>query len=181
MSCSYGPVMRRRLAVAVALVGLLAAAVLVNAYPSPAATSGGDRVAAFGSNGYGELGDGTTTDRHAPATVSGLDGVRSVAAGGPRNAHSLAVTDNGAVFAWGDNRYGELGDGTTTERHVPVKVPLEGVFTAVASSSFHSLALRSDGTVWAWGQNNCGELGTVDDAAQAPPGDGRAGARTAEA
>lgn len=118
--------MRRRMATIV-VMGLLGP-LLLAAHTSAAATGRG-AVAAFGSNGYGELGDGTTTDRHAPAAVSGLDGVRSVAAGGPKNAHSLAVTDNGAVFAWGDNRHGELGDGTTTERHVPVKVPLEGVFT----------------------------------------------------
>jgi hypothetical protein len=95
---SYGPVMRRSLAAAVALVGLVAGA--VTAYPSPAATSGGDRAAALGSNTYGELGDGTTTDRNTPTAVSGLDGVRSVAAGGgARKSHSLAVTEGGTVFA----------------------------------------------------------------------------------
>ena len=69
------------------------------------------------------------------------------------------------MWAWGDNRFGQLGDGTTTSRLAPVQVTgLTGV-TQVAGGCAHSLALRSDGTVWAWGDNSAGELGrgTVTD------------------
>ena len=78
-------------------------------------------------------------------------------AGGLR--HNLAVMKDGTVWAWGDNLYGPLGDGTTTRSLVPVQVKnLSGV-TAVAAGWDHSLGLKSDGTVWAWGRNGSGQLG----------------------
>ena len=65
--------------------------------------------------------------------------------------HSLALRADGTVWAWGWNGYGQLGDGTTSDRLRPVPVPgLTGV-VAVAGGAFHSLALKGDGTVWAWG------------------------------
>jgi alpha-tubulin suppressor-like RCC1 family protein len=68
-------------------------------------------------------------------------------------------SNDGTVWAWGYNFFGQLGDGTTTQRTTPVQVPgLTGVI-AVAGSSYHSLAVRNDGTVWAWGNNGYGQLG----------------------
>jgi hypothetical protein len=88
--------------------------------------------------------------------VSGLSGVVAVAAG---ECHSLALKSDGTVRAWGYNYSGELGDGTTTTRYVPVMVSgLSGV-VAVAAGYCHSLALKSDGTVRAWGYNGYGQLG----------------------
>ena len=111
---------------------------------------------AWGYNASGQLGDGTTIERHAPVQVSGLSGVAAVACG---LANSLAVKSDGTVWAWGNNYYGQLGDGTTTERHAPVQVSgLLGV-AAVAGGDQHSLAVKFDGTVWAWGYNYCGQLG----------------------
>ncbi|MBI5299281.1 MAG: RCC1 repeat-containing protein, partial [Deltaproteobacteria bacterium] len=113
----------------------------------------------WGYNTYGQLGDGTTTERHTPVQVLGsLSGVTAIA-GGFSNNHSLALKSDGTVWAWGANDFGQLGDGTTTERHTPVQVSdLSGV-TAIAGGSVHSLALKSDGTVWAWGYNSNGQLG----------------------
>jgi uncharacterized delta-60 repeat protein len=111
---------------------------------------------AWGWNGVGQLGDGTTTDRHAPVQVRGLSGVVSVSAG-PWN--TLAVRGDGTVWAWGWNGVGQLGDGTTIDRHTPIQVPgLTGV-VAVAAGYYHSLALKGDGTVMAWGWNGVGQLG----------------------
>ena len=75
--------------------------------------------------------------------------------------HSLAVTSSGAVFAWGYNTDGELGDGSTTNSDVPVKVKLPGgkKVTAVAAGECNSLAVTSSGAVLAWGGNNFGQLG----------------------
>ncbi len=111
---------------------------------------------AWGNNGSGRLGDGTTTDRHTPVQVNGLSGVTAIAGGWH---YTIAMKSDGTVWAWGYNDYGQLGDGTTTERHTPVQVSgLSGV-VAIAGAQLHSLALKSDGTVWAWGENSAGQLG----------------------
>jgi alpha-tubulin suppressor-like RCC1 family protein len=113
-------------------------------------------VSAWGANGLGELGDGTTTSRLRPVAVSGLTGITHIAAG---RLHALALRSDGTVWAWGNNGDGELGDGTTTSRSVPERVPgLTGI-TQVAANWGDSYALRSDGTVWAWGNNAFGQLG----------------------
>jgi alpha-tubulin suppressor-like RCC1 family protein len=114
--------------------------------------------AAWGLNQDGRLGDGTTMERHTPAQVQNLSGVKVFAAGA---GHSLALKDDGTVWAWGLNSHGQLGDGTVAERHTPVQVgtpPLHNV-AAIAGGENWSLALKSDGTLWAWGENAIGQLG----------------------
>ncbi|HEX8702583.1 MAG TPA: RCC1 repeat-containing protein, partial [Myxococcaceae bacterium] len=73
--------------------------------------------------------------------------------------HSLALGNDGTVWAWGDNTSGQLGDGTTTPRLSPVQVPGLGPAVAIASGQDHSLAVLQDGTVWAWGASSWGQLG----------------------
>ena len=103
------------------------------------AQTGGD-VWAWGGNWNGELGDGTTTDRLSPVQVSGLTEVTAIAGG--RWGHSLALKSDGTVWAWGYNQYGQLGDGTTTSRSIPVQVSgLTGV-TAIAAGAHHIMALN---------------------------------------
>jgi hypothetical protein len=112
---------------------------------------------AWGFNGDGELGDGTTTGRAVFGAVSELgSGVVQVAGG---IDFSLAVTSSGTAWAWGAGNSGQLGDGSTTGSLVPVQVKGLTGAVAMAAGFFHSLALRSDGTVWAWGDNSTGELG----------------------
>ena len=107
---------------------------------------------AWGDNQYGQLGDGTTTNRLTPVQV--LTGVAAVAVG---DLHSLALKTDGSLWAWGVNGDGELGDGTTTQRLTPVQV-LTGV-AAVVGGNAHTLAIKTDGSLWAWGWNWYGELG----------------------
>jgi alpha-tubulin suppressor-like RCC1 family protein/subtilisin family serine protease len=111
----------------------------------------------WGDNG-GQLGDGTTVRRYSPVQVTGLNGITitAIAAG---NSHSLGLSSDGTVWAWGNNSSGQLGDGTTTMRSVPVQVPGLGGIVAIAAGSAHSLALGSDGRVWTWGYNGSGQLG----------------------
>ena len=78
-------------------------------------------VLAWGYNTQGQLGDGTTTTRLRPVAVLDtttlpLTGVEAIAAG---SNHSLALTATGPVLAWGDNNYGQLGDGTQQDRYYP--------------------------------------------------------------
>jgi alpha-tubulin suppressor-like RCC1 family protein len=80
--------------------------------PFPEGTKG------WGYNLYGQIGDGTTRTRYTPVLVPGLAQVVHLAAG---TLHSLAVTADGTVWAWG-NAQGTLGDGTTTQRLSPVTV-----------------------------------------------------------
>jgi alpha-tubulin suppressor-like RCC1 family protein len=115
-------------------------------------------VRCWGQNVYGQLGDGTTTDRAVPRDVVGLaTGVTAVAAGG---GHSCALTNGGGVKCWGSNAYGQLGDGTTTTRTTPVAVAgLSSGVTAVSAGGTHTCALLSAGTVKCWGRNLEGQLG----------------------
>ncbi|MFZ2346378.1 MAG: hypothetical protein WAW08_17470, partial [Candidatus Microthrix parvicella] len=75
--------------------------------------------ACWGDNGWGELGDSTTTDRLTPTPVTGLTDVTAITAG---YVHSCALNDDGTAACWGDNSWGELGDGTTTSRLSPTQV-----------------------------------------------------------
>jgi alpha-tubulin suppressor-like RCC1 family protein len=126
--------------------------------------SGGAPVA-WGWNAYGQLGDGTTVDRHEFVPLSRPDWVHyeAISAG---TYHSVAVrSEGGAVDAWGWNGYGQLGDGTTVERHTPVTVHAPQGFVSLSAGGLHTLARNDDGSVWAWGSNAVGQLGdgtTVD-------------------
>lgn len=102
------------------------------------------------------------TSARAVVTVEGignppsLGNVRSVASGG---SHSLALLQDGSVWAWGSNGAGQLGDGTNTQRETPVQVASLTNVHRVAAGYGHSLAVGEDGTVWAWGRNHRGQLG----------------------
>lgn len=111
--------------------------------------------------GSGRLGDGALLafTQTTPVQVSGLgpgSGVTAVSAGA---GFSLALRSNGTVLAWGANQSGQLGDGTTTERPIPIQISsLSGVASISAGYDF-TLATKLDGSALAWGFNREGQLG----------------------
>jgi alpha-tubulin suppressor-like RCC1 family protein len=121
----------------------------------------------WGYNGAGQLGTGSTTGPEKcgveincstkPVQVSGLSGVSAVAGGGLQN---LALLSSGGVMAWGNNSWGQLGNGTETNSDVPVAVSgLSSGVTAIAAGHYQSLALLSGGTVMSWGSDETWQLG----------------------
>lgn len=118
----------------------------------------GGAVKCWGSNQFGQLGDGTTTERLTAVDVSGLNsGVSAVAAG---RVHSCALTLEGVVKCWGNNYTGRLGDGTDTDSLTAVDVSgLSSGVAAIAAGENHSCALTTGGGVKCWGSNNVGQLG----------------------
>ena len=150
------------------------------AFSSLALKSDGS-VWAWGENSWGQLGDGTNTGRSSPVQV--IQAAGTVITKISNNIdYSLLLKNDGTVWAFGQNDYGQLGDGTYTPRNTPVQViqtagtPPTYFANAIAiaagtASSLgpHSLALKSDGTVWAWGRNNAGQLGDGTTASRNTP------------
>jgi alpha-tubulin suppressor-like RCC1 family protein len=115
----------------------------------------------WGDNSAGELGNSTLTQSLLPvaADTSAAGTVTAIVAGG---RHDLALLSNGTVLAWGDDTFGQLGNGRASANHdaeTPAVVKGLSRVVAVAAGGEHSLALRSNGTVEEWGDNHDGQLG----------------------
>jgi alpha-tubulin suppressor-like RCC1 family protein len=115
-------------------------------------------VEAWGSNAYGQLGDPEIEETsNVPVAVGGLTGVSTVAAGAN---HALALLSGGTVKAWGEDAFGEIGDGAFATR-VGTPQPVSGLtgVTAVSAGTGDSAALLGSGTLETWGINQSGQLG----------------------
>ncbi|MCC5866266.1 MAG: hypothetical protein JJU31_14175 [Wenzhouxiangella sp.] len=126
-------------------------------------------VRCWGNNTHGELGDGTTQSRRTAVDVVGLaNGVAAVSTG---RGHSCALTLAGAVLCWGRNNFGQLGDGSTSQRLTPVQVSgLTSGVQAIALGDAHSCAITGSGAVSCWGHNFLGQLGNGSSEDRSVPG-----------
>lgn len=109
---------------------------------------------AWGLNGNGQLGDGTTITRKKPVQIGTATTWQRVAVG--PNC-TLAIRTDGTLWSWGENQYGQTGNGTNAL--FPVQVGSATTWWQVAAGKRHTLALHQDGTLWAWGDNSDGQLG----------------------
>jgi alpha-tubulin suppressor-like RCC1 family protein len=104
---------------------------------------------AWGNNSDGELGQPPTNRSLLKPTQIGVEtdwAEISVGAG-----HSIALKRDGSLWTWGQGQYGQLGDGTTSNRYIPVRISPDLGWKSIAASDFNGYALRNDGTIWAWG------------------------------
>ena len=119
----------------------------------------------WGSNDYGQVGDGGETAKSSPVKVPGLTAVTAVSIGSyiAQNdkfpTTTCAVAD-GDVHCWGANRYGQVGDGSTEGRSTPVKVPGLPKATGVINANASTCALSEEKEVYCWGAGEGGQLGT---------------------
>ncbi|MCL2149493.1 MAG: hypothetical protein FWH51_00975 [Dehalococcoidia bacterium] len=134
----------------------------------------------WGANSDGQLGNDSSADSWIPDQVrepwGGVNYLTEIIAISAGYAHTIVLKEDGTVWAWGQNYYGQLGDGTTTSSSTPVQVinPMDvtGFLTdivAVSAGYYHTVALKADGTVWAWGYNFYGQLGDSTDAHRYSP------------
>ena len=142
----------------------------------------------WGGNGSGQIGDGTTTDRLFPTPVD-TSGVlagktvtqvvtntlaRTTTDADYTLSSACAITSDGGMYCWGDNRQGQLGDGTTTQRNSPVSVNMSGVLSGkkiiqASIGDSHTCAVTSDGGVYCWGNNTYYGLGDGTTTARLSP------------
>jgi len=113
----------------------------------------------WGRNNYGQLGDNSSTTRLMPVTVyNSSTYVSQVTAG---TYHSCLLKTSGSATCWGSNAQGQLGDGTTITRYIPVSVG--GGLAAgevIAAGGSHTCAVVSSNSIYCWGDNDYGQLGT---------------------
>ncbi|BDR53364.1 hypothetical protein KIM372_12710 [Bombiscardovia nodaiensis] len=130
---------------------------------------------AWGSNAYGQLGDGTTIQRSTPVRVQLPNGVTHLDKIAVGESHTLAIGDNDQTYAWGSNQFGQLGTpsvtlGSQTNTPTPVQIPNGSLnFKQVYASADWSLAIDNRGKIFTWGFNGDNELGNGNTTNQSTP------------
>jgi alpha-tubulin suppressor-like RCC1 family protein len=108
----------------------------------------------WGSNHYGQLGDGTLVNKNVPQQIGNETNWRDIF-GGIRDSH--AIKTDGTLWSWGSNEYGQLGNGSNVNENVPLQIGAD-LWLRIVSYG-HSLVLKNDGSLWSYGANFYGEIG----------------------
>ncbi len=136
---------------------------LVAAFANSGALLADGRYLDWGTNGLGQLGIGTRTPSNVPVTVPLPARVRQLSQGGslPGNGQTLTLLTNGALYAWGADGQGQLGDGNTAAQPSPVRItPPRGVtYRVVATSGGTSYGISTRSQVYSWGAGKFGQIG----------------------
>jgi alpha-tubulin suppressor-like RCC1 family protein len=111
----------------------------------------------WGFNQFGQLGDGTNSNKNVPTQVGANANWSKISAG--VFSHTIALKSDGTLWGWGNNDFGQLGDGTNDNTNIPKQIGTETNWSAITAGYNFSIALKSDGTLWAWGVNSEGQLG----------------------
>ena len=120
----------------------------------------------FGTNNFGQLGDGSTDTNIKLAQVKNLSNVIDF---DTSNSHSIALTSDGSVWVWGLNDYGQLSESTRGDLLSPVKVSGLRDIVKVQAGNRYNLALDRNGFVWMWGYNNSGQFGDEEESYNLKP------------
>ncbi len=111
----------------------------------------------WGQNNAGQLGNGNYLSVNSPVQIGGNSSDwKSVRAG---DGHCLALKNDNTLWAWGNNYYGNLGNGTNINENVPIQIGSSNNWKDIGLSAAHSIALKEDNTLWSWGANDDGQLG----------------------
>jgi alpha-tubulin suppressor-like RCC1 family protein len=121
-----------------------------------------------GSNTWGQLGQGSTTACSSPILVVGPNNV-SVALAVAGQFHAGFITASGALYSFGQNTFGQMGDGTLISKSSPVLVIGSHNFKSFSMGDAHTIAIDQSGAAWAWGWNNNGQLGVGNTSTQSSP------------
>ena len=112
----------------------------------------------WGGNSEGQLGNNTTVESTSPIQIGVATNWATVSAGG--YYFSAAIKTDGTLWTWGNDSFGELGNGTVLgQQLVPTQIGIDTNWKTISAGQYHSLALKTDGSLWAWGSNSYGALG----------------------
>ena len=145
------------------LVGKHIMTVACGANHTLALTTGG-QVFAWGRNNYGQIGIGSNTNQLVPIKIAALEHlyVKMIACG---SSHSVVITNEGQIYAWGSNSFGQLGIGNCTHETSPKVVKLDQTLKlsakGVACGAYHTMMLMTNGEVMTCGRNEFGQLGSL--------------------
>ncbi len=115
----------------------------------------------WGSNSSGQLGDGTLVSKNSPTQIGTDSDWKIVSAGSGSYAFTMAIKNDGTLWAWGNNFFGQVGDGTFVNKLSPVQIGSETNWKSVSAGYSHAMAVKSNGTLWTWGNSEFYALGNT--------------------